>query len=193
MVFRDRTYSVLMVSASEKFNKSTAELLPVGEFWPVKIVKSVGEARRLLLNGHFDMVLINAPLPDEFGSKFAADLTDMSDSSVMLFVKSELFDELYFKMTDQGVVLISKPTTRQMVTQNLRVLCATRERLVKLQEKQQTVEQRMEEIRIINRAKWKLIDSRGMTENEAHKYIEKRAMDYRITKREVAEEILSQT
>ena len=189
MLFRDRTYSVLIVSASEKFNTNTIALLPVGEFWPVKTVKTVGEARRLTLEQSFDMVLINAPLPDDFGSRLATDLCESTDSSVMLFVKSELYDDVCYKVMDYGVFCISKPTTRQIVTQNLRVMCATRERMIKMEARQATVEQRMEEIRLINKAKWKLIES-GMTENAAHKYIERRAMDLRITKKEVAEEIL---
>ena len=40
------------------------------------------------------------------------------------------------------------------------------------------------------RAKWLLIERRGMTEAEAHRYIEKEAMDTRLPKREVARDIL---
>ena len=52
-------------------------------------------------------------------------------------------------------------------------------------------EEKMEEIRIINRAKWLLIEQLKMTENEAHRYIEKQAMDRCVTRRTVAENILS--
>ena len=190
MVFRDRTYGVLIVSSSEKFNKNTIELLPAGDFWPVKVVKSVGEAKRLTLEQGFDIVLINSPLKDDPGISFACSLCDVTDSSVLLFVKSELFDEISYDAMEHGVVCISKPTTRQLVLQNLRIMCATRERMLKMEARQSTIEERIEEIRLINRAKWKLIEARGMTENEAHKYIERRAMDLRITKRVVAEEIL---
>ena len=43
----------------------------------------------------------------------------------------------------------------------------------------------------MNRAKWQLIDQRGMTEQDAHRYIEKQAMDRCVTRRAVAEDILS--
>ena len=49
----------------------------------------------------------------------------------------------------------------------------------------------MEEIRLVNRAKWLLIEELKMTEQEAHRYIEKQAMDRCVTKRVVAEQILS--
>ena len=40
MVFQERTYSVLLVSAGEKFSKTLTELLPPTHFGPVRIVKS---------------------------------------------------------------------------------------------------------------------------------------------------------
>ena len=48
----------------------------------------------------------------------------------------------------------------------------------------------MNEIRLINRAKWLLISEVKMDEPAAHRYIEKQAMDRCISKREVAEDII---
>ena len=49
----------------------------------------------------------------------------------------------------------------------------------------------MAEIRLVNRAKWQLIGQRSMTGQAAHRYIEKQAMDRCVTRRAVAEDILS--
>ena len=48
----------------------------------------------------------------------------------------------------------------------------------------------MEEIRIVNRAKWLLISEIKMDEPNAHRYIEKQAMDRCVSKRVIAEEII---
>ena len=48
----------------------------------------------------------------------------------------------------------------------------------------------MTDIRTINRAKWLLIEQLRMTESEAHYYIERQAMDTRLSRREVAENII---
>ena len=48
----------------------------------------------------------------------------------------------------------------------------------------------MKEIRLVNRAKWLLIDRYNMSEEEAHKYIEKTAMDNCATRGEIAENII---
>ena len=191
MVFQERTYSVLLVSAGEKFAQTVKGLLPPSLYWPVTIVKSTGEARRALIGKQYDMVLINAPLPDDFGVQLAIDVCARSDAGVLLFVRNELFQEVYDKVTEYGVLTLSKPTSTQMVTHSLQVLCAVRERLRRLGEKQASVEEKIQEIRLVNRAKWTLIQCLGMSEEEAHRYIEKQAMDNRISRREVAKRVLT--
>ena len=53
-----------------------------------------------------------------------------------------------------------------------------------------TLEDKMGEIRLVNRAKWALINSCHMTEEDAHRYIQKQAMDRCVAKKVIAEEIL---
>lgn len=190
MVFQERTYSVLIVTASDSFVSSIMPLLPVTDYWPVTTVRSVGEARRRIAETDFDIVLINAPLPDDFGMRLAIDICTNSGAGVLLMVKNDLFNDIYAKVISYGVITLSKPTNLQMVAQNLRILCATRERLRQMEAKQATVEEKIEEMRLVNRAKWLLIECLGMTEPEAHRYIEKQSMDERISKREVAESII---
>ena len=190
MVFQERTYSVLIVTAPDNFVNSVMPLLPVTDYWPVTTARSVGEARRRIAETDFDIVLINAPLPDDFGMRLAIDICTNSGAGVLLMVKNDLFNDIYAKVVSYGVITLSKPTNLQMVAQNLRILCATRERLRQMEAKQATVEEKIEEMRLVNRAKWLLIECLGMTEPEAHRYIEKQSMDERISKREVAENII---
>lgn len=190
MVFQDRTYCVLVVSASPAFDRTVFDLLPRNEFWPVNVARSCGEARRALLDKAYDIVLINTPLHDDFGMRLAIDLCSSTHAGVLLCVKNDLYNDIYSKVTPHGVLTLSKPTSLPIMTHSLRVLCAIRERLRKLEAKQQSVEERIEEIRLINRAKWLLIQCLKMTEAQAHRHIEKQSMDTRISKREVAQDII---
>ena len=191
MIFQERTYSVLIVTATDSFTEKIMPLLPVTDYWPVTVVRSIGEARRKISETAFDIVLINAPLPDDFGMRLAVDICTGSGAGVLLLVRNDQFDDIYARVVSYGVLTLSKPTSMQMVAQNLRILCATRERMRQMEAKQATVEEKIEEIRLVNRAKWLLIEELNMTEQEAHRYIEKQAMDRCVTKRAVAEQILS--
>lgn len=171
-------------------NETIRPLLPATDFWPLTVAASVNEARRRLSDTDYDIVIVNAPLPDSSGVRFSMDVCTDSEAGVLLLVRNDIYEDTYYRVLPHGVVTLSKPTNIQMVSQNLRVLCAIRERLRQMRTRQATVEERIEEIRAVNRAKWLLIQCLNMTEPEAHRYISKQAMEQRTTKREIAERII---
>ncbi len=190
MSLKERLYSVLIVSDSEKFNRALGPALPEGRYSPIKTVSCVGAARRELLERGYDIVIINTPLPDDFGAELAADISSDAGTGVLLFVKSDSFGDVCEQVDGTGVLTVSKPANGHLVLQSLVLLCATRDRLRRMEQKTASIEEKMEEIRLVNRAKWKLIDNLGMTEAEAHRYIERLAMNKCVSKSAVAEQII---
>ncbi len=191
MEFTERRYSVLLVSSSPKFNESMLALLPESRFYPVAAVSDVSSARRRLLESKYDIVIINAPLPDDFGTRLALCICENSGAGVLLFVKAEHYPDINGRVSPFGVLALPKPTTSQAVSQSLQLLCGTRERLRRMEQKTASIEEKMEEIRIINRAKLLLMEQLKMTEKEAHRFIEKQAMDRCVTRITIAQSILS--
>ena len=190
MSLREHVYSVLIVSASKSFTDNIIPFLPEATYSPVAFAHSINEAQRKTVERAYDLIIINTPLPDDFGAKFAIDMSDKRPSVVLLFVRSDNYDDVYDKVSDFGVFTVSKPLPSQNVTQALDFVKATRERLRKMEKKTVSLEEKMMEIKIVNRAKWTLINSLNMSEDDAHRYIEKQAMDRCESKREIAEEIL---
>lgn len=190
MSLENRVYSVLVVSASESFNASLLTLLPESRCDPIRTADSVNAAKRSLAERAYDYVIINAPLPDDTGTRFAIDTCSTKGTVVLLLVRSEVYAEIYDKVTEHGVFTLSKPTSKQTMITALSWMAGARERLRMFEQKTLSIEEKMEEIRIVNRAKWILIRELSMDESGAHRYIEKQAMDRCISKREVAEEII---
>jgi response regulator NasT len=186
----EHVYSVLIVSAQEKLNKMLMPALSGGRFEPVTIVDSIAKAQRKLVDQDYDLVFINAPLPDDFGRKFAADVCAESERVAIMTVRSDMFDEIASVMSPKGVMVIKRPLDENRLDEMLGVMCSMRERLRRIKKKTQTLEEKMEEIRLVNRAKWALIKSCHMTEENAHRYIQKQAMDLCLSKKETAENIL---
>ena len=85
----ERRYSVLAVSASLKFVETLRTLLPEGRYGPVTVLHDAAAARRALAENSYDLVLINTPLPDEFGTRLALDACESSSAGVLLLVKAE--------------------------------------------------------------------------------------------------------
>lgn len=190
MVYEGRSYCVLVVSSSEKMNEALKPLLTERNFKKVTFTGSVASANRLLLESSYDFVIINSPLPDDFGTKLAIDVSTGKNTVCMQLVKTELFDNICAQIIDYGVFPLPKPTSAAMVSQGIIWMVSMREKLRRLEKKTFTIEEKMEEIRLINRAKWLLIEKKNMTEPDAHRYIEKQAMDTSKTKREIASGII---
>ena len=138
----------------------------------------------------YDIVLINAPLKDESGIDFALELASESSSGVLLIVGGEYYEQVLDKVLEYGVLTVSKPLSRQTLYEAVNLIVATKYRLRRVEVKNEKLTARMAEIKIINRAKWILISNLGLSEEEAHRVIEKQAMDERQSKREVAETII---
>jgi len=182
-------YSVLVVSPAGRGADFLASVFDAPTFDPVVNALSAGEARRLLSSEQYDLIAVNSPLPDETGIDFCIDAAQ-GPSGVMLFVKNDIYEIVSSQCTREGIFVIPKPNTQRNVAQSVTLLCAICERLRKYEKKTRTLREKMDSIRIVNRAKCLLIERLGMTEQDAHGYIEKEAMNRRRTSREIAEEII---
>lgn len=184
-------YRVLIVSLSEKFNSEISSLLQDGfTVDSVDCASGAGEARRALLEKTYDFVIVNAPLRDEFGSRLCMDASMSSGVVAAMFAASDVYDEIVQKVAPRGVFVIRKPAAKQTVSQSFSLLVSARERLRSVEKKAGKAENKLDEIKAVNRAKWLLIDNEAMSEAEAHRYIEKAAMDSGITKKQAAQMII---
>lgn len=182
-------YRVLIAGANDRTFDSLRELLPPDSYEAPLRAGSAGEVKRMLLETDVDLVILNAPLRDEFGTQLALNLS-RDNLCVLMLVPAESFDAVCYKVEDEGILTLSKPVSRNGLLGAIKLLTAMRGKLRKLDRQNQALQQKMQDIRTVNRAKWLLIEIKRMTENEAHYYIEKQAMDMRLSRREVAENII---
>ncbi len=183
--------SVLVVSEKNKISDFLVSTLPSMDFTSVRTVTNISEAKRLLLEISFDIIIVNTPLSDDYGIDFAMDTADSRNVGVLIFVKEELYCAVSEKAEKIGVMTLTKPINRQLFSQSLRLVMATQNKLKIFEEKTISLQSKMEEIRLVNRAKLILVENMKMSEAEAHKYIEKRAMDACIKRRKIAEIIIN--
>lgn len=190
MVFGTETYSVLVVSNQLKFNEAITPMLPPSEYYPVCFTGNIAAARREILSRNYDLVVINAPLPDDPGTRFAIDVSNRMDSVALLLLRAERYEEVNEQVRSHGVFTLQVPVPASTIRQGLKWMIAARERLRRMETKNLSIEEKMEEIRLVNRAKWILIEQLKMSESDAHRHIEKQAMDRCTSKREIAMSII---
>ena len=179
-----------MIANGEKGRDMLCEVLTGMQFDAVSMQSSGTESRRAFAEGDWDVILINAPLADEFGHDLAADAAERTGSGVVLLVKAEIADEIAARVEDAGVFVVAKPLNKQLLFGAIKLALAAHRRLTGLQKQNSALQQKIDDIRLVDRAKCALIQYKQLTEPEAHKYIEKQAMDERKSRRAVAQEVL---
>ena len=181
----------LLALGGEKYRPQWERVLKENGFSQVEAASSGGEARRLLIAGDWDLLLIAAPLPDEFGHDLATDAAEQG-LPVLLSVKAELWEEASARVGPAGVVALGRPFSRAVFAQAVGMLRAAQAQVGKLREENKKLRQKLEELRAVSRAKCLLVEYLRLDEESAHKYIERAAMEERKTRRAVAEEIIAE-
>lgn len=182
--------TALLVTATEKSFAYFKETLARASVGQVVATQSGVEARRLLMEREFDLVVINGPLRDETGESLARDIAAASASQIILIVQSEIFEEVSSVCAQEGILTVAKPISKSIFWAALMMAQSTHNRMGRVRTENSRLKQKIEDIRIVDRAKCVLVSHLNITEQEAHRYIEKQAMDMRLTKRCVAQEIL---
>lgn len=188
--FDDIQHSILIASASEQFDTLVRRSL--SGFLMTDFRKSASAARRSVQERFFDMAVINGPLPDESGIQLAIHITKQCRASVLLVVPSGNYEDVLDQVTDFGILVIPKPSPRGRLDKAVRYLAAVQNQIRSLKNEIETLREKMEENRIVNRAKFWLVEKEHLTEDEAHRRIGKQAMDHGVSRKRIAQRILEE-
>ncbi len=182
--------SVMIVSRKCKMLDFIKSTMPSEKFSPVYTVASAAEARRTVLAVHIDIVIIYTPLTDEFGTKLARDLS--RECAVAIIVRSELTEKTAYNLEPYGVVTLPSTLYKTVFYQTLTLLASSVTKMKMLRDDSENLKAKLREIKTVSKAKLLLVSEKGFTEEEAHRYIEKMAMDTSRKKIEVARSIIAE-
>lgn len=186
---KEKYYKLLFVTNVNSVSDTILRLLDTN-IYQVKVIESFSEAKRELIDRDYDIMIINSPVNGESGIDFAMDSKYNLELGVLFFAKQEIYNEVFDKTYDFGVLTLAKPTSKSIFLQSLKLLESAVEKKRVIQEKPVSIQEKLEEIKLINNAKLLLIEHEKYSEDDAHKYIIKRAMYLRETKAYVAKEII---
>ena len=181
---------IMTVAGNEQGQRLLQQLLQEMRLSACCCAETGLEARRQLEKQQFDLVVVNAPLSDEHGEAVAR-LAFRQGAAVILLVKAEHVDAVWERIGKTGIYMIAKPLKRAVFFQMVQCILVQTERMQQLKAERDRLNRQIQDANLLNRAKLVLIQVLKLSEPQAHHYIEKQAMDLRITKREVAEGIIN--
>jgi DNA-binding response OmpR family regulator len=136
------------------------------------LVTSGAEARRKIGSSEYKAVLVAGKLPDETILELAESLAAGGSSGIMIMVERDVLYDAHESLDGTGVTILVKPLTKDALIHSIMLI-------VKVKEGGGTLE----------KAKLMLIQYKNFTEPQAHRYIQKLAMDKRLP-REVAAQMI---
>lgn len=181
--------NILIAGKTEEICDSIAQLLleldcdNISTFTSGTIIRGVDISK-------FDSVIISTPLSDEFGLDLVADISKDAKNGIVVLAKREIADEVQKKIRFTGAFVLPRPFNKALLIQTIKLTEIAHIGMAKLEEENRQLTQQLSDMKIVNRAKSMLMQYLNLTEDQAHRHIQKQAMDLRKTQRAVAEDIL---
>lgn len=180
------SHSVLLVSRDSKIVSQISAFL-VPPLFELTTTSDFNEARRLATERSFNIIIADSG--DGYDTDFAINIAD-SYSTILLLVPNEHFDEISYRVEGYGILTITKPFEPFYLYNMMKIAIAVQYKVQVLSSQTTKLKVKMEEIKLVNRAKMLLMSNMNMSEQEAHRYIEKEAMDRGMKRTAISEEII---
>ena len=183
--------NILLATGAQKVSDTFERL--ISEILSDAAVISVVEGSRARLRmkeSDPDLVIINTPMADEQGIEFAVHAADSGMHAVILITNPETYGRISSHLEEHGIIAMKRPIEKKVFSCALRDAVVLNNRIRALKEENGKLKESIEESKLVNRAKGMLMSHLNMTEAQAHRYIEKQAMDLRQTRSEVSQFII---
>jgi response regulator NasT len=137
-----------------------------------------------------DLIFVNDAGDGAIGPATVETLLGRTHAQIIYLAPQDIFEKVKPAMITRGVVTLSKPVSRQSLILCVDLLQAVRVREAQIRKEKERLEQSLRDSKLVSRAKLVLIQVLGMTEPQAHRQIEKQAMDQQLPRGQVAMNIL---
>lgn len=179
----ETTMKRLVIAAPENVARRLTGILSTAGIAPscvchagAQALESVGQGGALLLTTY--------RLPDMAGGELARKLGE--ESEVLMIVPQDYAEE----EDADNVMTLRNPISQDALVQAIRALAHCLGRMERLRQRADKLERTLEDRKIIDRAKGRLMDTLHLSEAEAHYRIQKQSMDSGRRIADVAREIL---
>jgi two-component system, response regulator PdtaR len=151
-----------------------------------------GEAAvRLARDNDPDLVIMDVKMPGMDGLTAAEQIVGERLSAVLILTAFSQRD-LVQRAAEAGAMgYLVKPFQKSDLMPAIDIALARHAQLSAVRKESGDLAEQLETRKAVDKAKGRLMDGQGMTEAEAFRFIQKRAMDERRSMRDVAQELLS--
>ncbi len=158
---------VIVAFESEMNSAKIKEIIESGGVASCLVCRSAAEVKRAVHKQRLNIIICGFKLPDENCQDL---FQDLPSSCYMLMITPQVRLEL---CEEDGIFKLAAPVRRGDLLASVRMLVQMNQRFV-IQHRPQRTE---EEQALIDQAKVVLMDRHDMTEEQAHRFLQKKSMD----------------
>lgn len=138
----------------------------------------------------FDVIVLSLPFRESFGLDITARLAKDSSAELVVLVPKKSYDRVCEKAVKYGGIILPRNAPRNIIVNMIKTCSVRKSRTDALRAENDDLRGTVDDIRLINRAKFVLIEYLRISENEAHAQLRKHAMDKRIPLAQAAADVL---
>jgi two-component system, response regulator PdtaR len=147
-------------------------------------------AMRLARETKPDLVILDIKMPGMDGLSAAEKVVDEGLAAVLILTAFSQKD-LVKRAADAGAMgYLVKPFQKSDLMPAIEIALARHSELIAVRQESSDLSEQLETRKVVDRAKGKLMDEHGISEADAFRQIQKKAMDERRSMKDVAAEIL---
>ena len=182
---------VLVISSSKTASEALVSFIRDSFRCTPKLVESAYQAKMYLdSEPSVELAVINSPLMDEPGLELAEYIIEKTAANCIFMIKDEYIEKISSRVEKCGIIIVGKPFSKTLLYQLVKTLDIAVTRSLKLYAENLRLEDKIKEIQTVDKAKFLLMQYKGMTEDETHAYLEQYAMNKRKKKRIAAPVII---
>lgn len=182
--------TLLLVSDRKDLTEKLKKLL-TEQGYLVGTAVSAPDAGNTLDATPYDLVLLVSPLEGALGDALAKTLTEKSSATVIILAPLEIADRMREKVAGKGIFVVDIPLKKQELLDTLKAAAVSSERIRSLFSENASLKKQLAEVKLIEHAKVLLVECLKLSEDQAHKYLEREAMELRQSRVEVAKRVIS--
>ncbi|MDE6425752.1 MAG: ANTAR domain-containing protein [Ruminococcus sp.] len=183
--------NVLIISGNKSASDALSDFIREVFGCGVRTAETAEQAREIFDSQALcELVIIYSPLSDGNGTSLAEYIVENTSANCILIMKAETAGKISDRMGHMGIITIGRPFNKTFLYQTIKTIEIAMNRSYKLYEETVRLERKIDEIRLIDKAKFMLMQYRSMTEEEAHSFLEQYAMNRRKKKTVAASEII---
>lgn len=149
------------------------------------------DGRNKAREGDYDVILLYTPIEGHLGDEPAFQFASIGFATVLVITPEKVADRMRERLQGKGILLATTPLRKHEFFSTLTAAAICSERTRDLIEENEQLREKLAEQKTIEQAKLLLVECLKLSEDQAHKYIEREAMELRESRLGVARRIIS--